>query len=483
MGLLDVLEFAFKCVNFLAWPLFSLGYPLYASIRAIESDSKSSMRNLVAYWILFSLISFFELAFGKLLEWLPIWYYIKLVTICFLVLPQFDGACYAYEQLVRPCLSFNLEVIVKKFTNPKKDTSLNAETFLAVAEKYAKENGLEELEKLIAQKSNDAKPNADIEVIKAVTDTEGKETAGEIRPQLKEHIAARKHAEELEPTVKNPAAETKLPKCEEPNLAKENAAAAAAAAKELKVNNTAATSQERVKRVELNVAETGPKTAAAVEKIKQEKVEAEDKGKKVQRVEPNVAETSHNAVAAEEIKQVPVGVQDNAREVPTSDKVQKEWACALCLVTTSSEINLISHLEGRKHKARCQEMIASKQGPKNKDPSSTPNQEPRKANPGDNASKNKTKNEEEKLEQIKKQEQKAQEPKKSNSGCTANQNKTKKQENVEANRTYEQGKKKGNTRFFCTTCNIPCPSYEHFVSHVFGKKHAAQVQAKLNPQG
>ncbi|XAR53008.1 hypothetical protein NMG60_11021380 [Bertholletia excelsa] len=453
MGLLGFLEFAFKCVNFLAWPLFSQGYPLYASIRAIESDSKSSMRNLVAYWILFSLISFFELAFGKLLEWLPIWYYIKLVTICFLVLPQFDGACYAYEQLVRPCLSFNLEVIVKKFTNPKKDTSLNAETFLAMAEKYAKENGLEELEKLIAQKSNDAKPNGDMEVIKAVTDTEGKETAGEIHPQFKELIAARKHAEELEPSGKNPAAETKLPKCEEPNLAKENAAAAM----ELKVKNTAAMSQE-VKRVELNVAETGPKTAAAVEKIEQEKVEAGDKGKEVRPVEPNVAETSHSAVAAEEIKQVPVGVQDNAREVPNSDKVQKEWACALCLVTTTSEKTLNSHFEGRKHKARYQEMIASKQGPKNKDPSSsTPNQEPRKADPGENASKNK---------QIKKQEQKDQEPKKFNSGCTANQNKTKKRENVEANRTYEQGKEKGNTSFFCIACNVPCTSYEHFVSHV-----------------
>jgi len=38
----------------------------------------------------------------------------------------------------------------------------------------------------------------------------------------------------------------------------------------------------------------------------------------------------------------------------TQKEVQKSWTCALCLVTTSNEKTLNSHLNGRKHKANCE---------------------------------------------------------------------------------------------------------------------------------
>ncbi|CBI38246.3 unnamed protein product, partial [Vitis vinifera] len=40
-----------------------------ASIRVIETNSISDIRKLVAYWVLFSLISFFDRTFSKILEW------------------------------------------------------------------------------------------------------------------------------------------------------------------------------------------------------------------------------------------------------------------------------------------------------------------------------------------------------------------------------------------------------------------------------
>ncbi|KAI8557442.1 hypothetical protein RHMOL_Rhmol04G0011200 [Rhododendron molle] len=43
------------------------GQRRYASIRAIENNSNSNMQNLVAYWILFSLVSLF--AFVNLIDW------------------------------------------------------------------------------------------------------------------------------------------------------------------------------------------------------------------------------------------------------------------------------------------------------------------------------------------------------------------------------------------------------------------------------
>ncbi|CBI29375.3 unnamed protein product, partial [Vitis vinifera] len=69
MGFMNVLKFSAACFDILAWPLFALGYPLCSSIRAIETNSISDFRKLVAYWVLFSLISLFDHAFSKLLEW------------------------------------------------------------------------------------------------------------------------------------------------------------------------------------------------------------------------------------------------------------------------------------------------------------------------------------------------------------------------------------------------------------------------------
>ncbi|KAA8545671.1 hypothetical protein F0562_020878 [Nyssa sinensis] len=101
------LIFAVKCFDVLAWPLVALGYPLCASIRAIESNSNSEMQKLITYWILFSLNSLFELGFVKLIEWLPFWPYLKLIATGWLVLPSFGGAYHVYECLVRPLLSVN----------------------------------------------------------------------------------------------------------------------------------------------------------------------------------------------------------------------------------------------------------------------------------------------------------------------------------------------------------------------------------------
>lgn len=45
----------------------------------------------------------------------------------------------------------------------------------------------------------------------------------------------------------------------------------------------------------------------------------------------------------------------------TQKEVQKEWTCALCLVTTSSEKTLNCHLGGKKHRASVETLISKKQ--------------------------------------------------------------------------------------------------------------------------
>ncbi|XP_012439013.1 HVA22-like protein e [Gossypium raimondii] len=85
----------------LAGPVVMLLYPLYASVIAIESPGKDDDEQWLAYWILYSLLTLTEMVFQSVLEWIPIWYSVKLVFMAWLVLPQFRGAAFIYERYVR----------------------------------------------------------------------------------------------------------------------------------------------------------------------------------------------------------------------------------------------------------------------------------------------------------------------------------------------------------------------------------------------
>ncbi|KAK6148056.1 hypothetical protein DH2020_018968 [Rehmannia glutinosa] len=83
-------------------------YPLYASVVAIESTSKLDDEQWLAYWILYSFLTLMEMLLLPLLEWIPIWYDVKLAFVAWLVLPQFRGAAFIYEKFVR-------EKVLKKY--------------------------------------------------------------------------------------------------------------------------------------------------------------------------------------------------------------------------------------------------------------------------------------------------------------------------------------------------------------------------------
>ncbi|KAG6407121.1 hypothetical protein SASPL_130104 [Salvia splendens] len=82
-------------------PGVMLLYPLYASMRAIESPSTLDDQQWLTYWVLYSFLTLFELSCWKILQWLPFWPYMKLIFCLWLVLPIFNGAAYIYENFVR----------------------------------------------------------------------------------------------------------------------------------------------------------------------------------------------------------------------------------------------------------------------------------------------------------------------------------------------------------------------------------------------
>ncbi|KAL4566530.1 hypothetical protein LXL04_030646 [Taraxacum kok-saghyz] len=135
----DLLLLIFQNFDVLAGPLVSLGYPLYASIKAIETkNSVGDDRQWLTYWVLYSMITLFELTFDKLIEWIPFWSYMKLFITCWLVIPQFSGAAYVYEHYVRPFYTGDQTVNVWYVPHKKEVLIPNDETtpIVATTNKY-----------------------------------------------------------------------------------------------------------------------------------------------------------------------------------------------------------------------------------------------------------------------------------------------------------------------------------------------------------
>ncbi|KAF2315971.1 hypothetical protein P3X46_023276 [Hevea brasiliensis] len=156
------LKVLLKNFDVLAGPVVSLVYPLYASVRAIETKSPVDDQQWLTYWVLYSMITLFELTFAKVIEWIPIWSYAKLILTCWLVIPYFSGAAYVYEHLVRPLFVNPQQTINIWYIPRKQDVFRKPDDILTAAERYIEENGTEALEKLIhrADKSRSSRyPN------------------------------------------------------------------------------------------------------------------------------------------------------------------------------------------------------------------------------------------------------------------------------------------------------------------------------------
>ncbi|XP_027062100.1 HVA22-like protein f [Coffea eugenioides] len=107
MGALGALA---RHLDALIGPGIMLLYPLYASMRAIESPSTLDDQQWLTYWMLYSFLTLFELSIWKILQWLPFWPYVKLLFCMWLVLPIFNGAAYTYENLVRKYVKVGINV-------------------------------------------------------------------------------------------------------------------------------------------------------------------------------------------------------------------------------------------------------------------------------------------------------------------------------------------------------------------------------------
>ncbi|KAL5705308.1 hypothetical protein ACHQM5_023628 [Ranunculus cassubicifolius] len=200
-----------RICDVLAWPLITLVYPLYASIRAIEKNSLSDSKKCLTYWVICGLIMLFEMPFARLVEWIPFWPYVKLMFNFWFVVAHFEGAVYAYDHLIRPCFSVDLQT-VGYWLRPKCNefSAGNSDSFLLLAKRFVQENGSDELEKLISDKIKCEEPKLATEEKKSLHPGNNKENTDQNRVEIMAKNLVETGHKAIAATENKPTAEAKV---------------------------------------------------------------------------------------------------------------------------------------------------------------------------------------------------------------------------------------------------------------------------------
>ncbi|CAI9772749.1 unnamed protein product [Fraxinus pennsylvanica] len=154
MGILGAIA---RHLDALIGPGAMLLYPLYASLRAIESPSTLDDQQWLTYWILYSLTTLFELSCWKVLQWFPIWPYVKLTFCMWLVLPVFNGAAYVYENFVRKYVKVGSYVNPNYPEGQRRVLQMMSLDARKSVEKYIENYGPEAFDRIIKAAEKEAK--------------------------------------------------------------------------------------------------------------------------------------------------------------------------------------------------------------------------------------------------------------------------------------------------------------------------------------
>ena len=75
-------------------------YPMYMSLKAIETKEEDDDKQWCTYWVVFFLFVLFELYFAYLLEFIPFYFLIKLIFLVWLFFPSTQGAVFVYDSFL-----------------------------------------------------------------------------------------------------------------------------------------------------------------------------------------------------------------------------------------------------------------------------------------------------------------------------------------------------------------------------------------------
>lgn len=86
-------NFVVDCIGFL--------YPVYASVKAIESDNKTDDSFWLTYWLIFALFKVMEGAADRILSMIPYYFFIKCAFLVWCFHSKTKGALIIYNHAVK----------------------------------------------------------------------------------------------------------------------------------------------------------------------------------------------------------------------------------------------------------------------------------------------------------------------------------------------------------------------------------------------
>lgn len=107
--------------------VFGVLYPAYCSYHAIKTPTKDDDTQWLTYWTVFSIFSMIEILLDLVIQWIPLYFEMKLVFIIWMALPYTNGALYIWRK-AEPFLDDNVKKIEAKFEKLKAVKDVAAKT-------------------------------------------------------------------------------------------------------------------------------------------------------------------------------------------------------------------------------------------------------------------------------------------------------------------------------------------------------------------
>ena len=87
--------------------LIGFFYPVYASLKAIESEEKDDDTRWLIYWVIYAMFTIVETFTDTILYWIPFYFAFKVGFLVWLMLPSHNGAELIYKKVLKPFVAKN----------------------------------------------------------------------------------------------------------------------------------------------------------------------------------------------------------------------------------------------------------------------------------------------------------------------------------------------------------------------------------------